>query len=240
MNCCLDCIRFLNRRGYSKIGASYNKKYDSNELEEIVIIKNDNSKEVLNFSNNMNTNTKKVNIEKLSLIELKNIVNDEEDIIFDLKNIKLEKNNLDNSDNLLKYNSNIKTKGIVNNSNKVFSSVKNNNNINPKNKINRNKLIRKKNIKKKSNLNSKLKNTKNSSINNLEIKNKLFKEKLSDEDDNKELNFQILGNSDNKSNKSDKSNNSNNSKILNFNQNLRNRNDGLSDLEWDIISDDAF
>lgn len=240
MNCCLDCIRFLNRRGYSKIGASINKKYDSNELEEIVIIKNDNSKEVLNFSNNINTNTKKVNIEKLSLIELKNIVNDEEEIIFDLKNIKLEKNNLDNSDNLQKYNSNIKTKGIVNNSKKIFSSVKNNNNINPKNKINRNKLIRKKNIKKKSNLNLKLKNTKNSSINNLEIKNKLFKEKLSDEDDNKELNFEILGNSDNKSNKSDKSNNSNNSKILNFNQNLRNRNDGLSDLEWDIISDDAF
>ena len=238
MNCCLDCIRFLNRKGYQRIGKSINKKYDSNNLEEIVIVKNDNSKEILNLNNNKNnklienTNSKKVNIEKLSFIQLKEIVNDEEDIIFDLKNIKLEKNN---SENLAKYNSNIKTKGVVNNLKNEFSSLKKNNKIKPKNKNIKNKLIRKKNIEKKNKLNFKLKNTDIPIMNNIEIKNKLFKEKLSDEeeyDNSKDLYFEILDNNNNNTN--------NNTKILNTNQNLRNRNEGLSDIEWDIISDDAF
>ena len=228
MNCCLDCIRFLNRKGYQKINGRNSTR--RNKLNQIVVIKNDNSKEIYDLNSNANyyNNNKKIyQIDKLSLKELEKITNDEDDIIYDLNNfnksiplVNCNKNNQNKQINQINQNneSELKTKGIVNNSKNDFSSKNNNNKTKPKN-INDEKLFIR-------NFNNEKKNKHIKS----EIQNKCFdkntKDKLSDNSDSEEVNedgFQMLI----------KSNTS-------YSNNLRNRNEGLSDLEWDIIGDEVF
>ena len=229
MNCCLDCIRFLNRKGYQKINGR--NSTPRNKLNQIVVIKNDNSKEIYDLNSNANyysNNKKTYQIDKLSLKELEKITNDEDDIIYDLNNLnnfnksiplvncnKNKKNNQNNQNN----ESELKTKGIVNNSKNDFYYKNNNNKMKPKNSNDEKLFIR--------NFNNEKKNKHIKS----EIQNKCFdkntKDKLSDNSDSDEVNedgFQML---------IQKSNTS-------YSNNLRNRNEGLSDLEWDIIGDEVF
>ena len=230
MSCCLDCIRFLNRKGYQKINGKNNISSSYNKLKQIVVIKNDDSKEIYNLNNKPNVN-KKYKIDKLSLKEIERITKDEDDIIFDLNNIYNK-----NAENIQNNDSIIQTKGIVNNSKNENFEIQKYNKLNPKKKLE--KKLNKRNF-----LNLK-KNDLNITENKSEIQNKCFtKEKLSDNsDDGSDNGFEILNEleeSKDNSNYSNYSNYSNiNLKIVN--NNLRNRNDGLSDLEWDIISDDVF
>jgi hypothetical protein len=224
MNCCFDCMRFLNRKGYQKINSKTNNYSSYNKLKEIVVIKNDDTKEVYNFNNlnNLNNLNNKENIKKditkLSLDELKSIVSDEDDIVFDLNyiNNQNDKNNQNNKNN--KNNQNIqnnsknielpiKSQGIVNNSKNENLLKKKYNKLKPKNKLQKKLNIRKKLNLKKTELKNSIEND-NIKIDNSEILNKSFSRDIKDK--------------------------------LSDNNNLRNRNEGLSDLEWDIIGDEVF
>jgi len=115
------------------------------------------------------------------------------------------------------------------------------NKLKPKNKLQKKLNIRKNLNLKKTELKNSIENY-NIKIDNSEILNKSFsrdiKDKLSDSSGSQEdlegfetfENFEVSNS---------KNNNYTNIKLHN-NNNLRNRNEGLSDLEWDIIGDEVF
>ena len=182
-------------------------------------------------------------ITKLSLDELKSIVSDEDDIVFDLNyiNNQNDKNIQNIQNNSKNIESPIKSQGIVNNSKNENLLKKKYNKLKPKNKLQKKLNIRKNLNLKKTELKNSIENY-NIKIDNSEILNKSFskdiKDKLSDSSGSQEdlegfetfENFEVSNS---------KNNNYTNIKLHN-NNNLRNRNEGLSDLEWDIIGDEVF